>query len=89
MISRKNKAFYIFFLNKVHGTPLPKTTIAETLTEAINPFTGDPTAKFINYSSVFVVGYGIKSLFFGHHPHQEKDYPYMKSKRRTLAFMFA
>ncbi|EAL70167.1 hypothetical protein DDB_G0274549 [Dictyostelium discoideum AX4] len=56
--------------------------------ENLNPFKGDPTAVFINYASVFVVFYGLKNFIVPHHPHQDVIYPYMKSKRRTLAFMF-
>ncbi|KAK5577179.1 hypothetical protein RB653_002117 [Dictyostelium firmibasis] len=66
----------------------PKQSTLSFVVEALNPFKGDPTAVFINYASVFCVGYGLKNFIIPHHPHQDVVYPYMKSKRRTLAFMF-
>eukprot|EP01132_Coremiostelium_polycephalum_P004046 gene4046-5064_t len=64
----------------------PNRTAA--LKELLHPFKGDPTSKFINISTVFVILYGADCLLFGHHDHQDVQYPYMKSKRRTLAYLF-
>ncbi|KAF2073682.1 hypothetical protein CYY_004999 [Polysphondylium violaceum] len=55
--------------------------------DALSPL-NDPTRVFAVWMGSFSVFYFVKSIFFGDHPHQHGTYPYMKSKRRTLAFMF-
>eukprot|EP01133_Synstelium_polycarpum_P007859 gene7859-9224_t len=65
-------------------------SMASRAIEFINPLSGDPTSKFVNFASIFAITYGINCAVNMHHDHQPVVYPYMKSKRnKTLAHMFA
>ncbi|KYQ91938.1 hypothetical protein DLAC_07178 [Tieghemostelium lacteum] len=80
------KTLYAIDIPVVHN--LKERNLVSRVIDFYNPITGDPTAKFINISSTFVGFYTLKNFIFAHHDHQDVQYPYMKSKRRTLAFMF-
>ncbi|EFA75316.1 hypothetical protein PPL_11392 [Heterostelium album PN500] len=92
MSARFLVAFKQLFVSELPAIAEASSTTASPagkLIEFLNPLTGDPTAKFINYASVFAVGYGLNCAINMHHDHQDVIYPYMKTKRtKTLAHLY-
>ncbi|GAM27851.1 hypothetical protein SAMD00019534_110270 [Acytostelium subglobosum LB1] len=85
-------AFKQIFVSEVPPVMQGARTIpsnASRVIEFFNPFTNDPTSKFINYAAMFATFYGLKCALEPHHDHQDVIYPYMKTKRtKTLAHLF-